>query len=333
MPTDRPRPRGICIRSSRPLHRPSTLLASLGTALLVLAACGDGAADDESLADFFGIEDDQEQMIADAESQQREMEEAIASCMADEGFEYIPRDVDDFAAADDPRQDLSAEEFQEEYGYGISTVDHDAMAPDQDDDPNIAIQEEMDDAEREAYQRALHGEMTEIDPDADPDEVEDQPMEPGGCQGEAMQEVQGEQMEVMQELQPEFMDLEQRISSDPRLVEAQEAWQGCMREAGYGDYAEQSDIMTELFERLNELQSAAFEDLDESEIDPEEPPEPDIDEEALAELQEEELAIASAEAECTEQHLDDVQAEVRAEHEADFIDEHRDELERARDAS
>lgn len=306
-------------------------VAALGLAALVMAGCGDGDEQEpQTLQSFMGFDGDPAEMQAQAEAQQREMEEAIAACMAEEGFEYVPRDTAGmFSQVEDhPRQQLSEEEFREQYGYGISTIDPSEMmvAPDPDDDPNLQIQQEMDEAEREAYQMALHGEPREFDPDADP---EDMVFEPQGCQGEAMEEVQGGQMAVFQELQSEFMELQQRIESDPRMVEALQDWQACMREAGY-DYSERFEPQNELFERMNELQQAAFEDVDPTEVDPDDPPEPDIDPDALEELQEDELAVAAAEGACTDEHLADIELEVRAEHEGRFIEEHREVLEEVR---
>lgn len=307
------------------------LVLALGISALLLAGCGDTNDDEpQTLESFLGFDGDQAEMQAQAEAQQGEMEEAIAACMAEEGFEYVPRDTATMFAQveDDPRQELSEEEFREQYGYGISTIDPSEMAaPEPEEDPNQRIQQEMDEAEREAYQLALHGEPPEVDQDADP---EDMAFEPEGCQGEAMEEVQGGQMAVFQELQSEFMELQERIESDPRMVEALQEWQTCMRDAGY-DYTERFEPQNELFERMNELQQSAFEGVDPAEMDPEEgPPEPDIDPDELEELQEDELAVAAAEGACTEEHLADIEQEVRAEHEGSFIDEHRDVLEEAR---
>ena len=311
-----------------------TLTVIVGLSALLVAGCGegDGAGEEaETLESFLGFDGDPAEMQAQAEAQQREMEEAVAACMAEEGFEYVPQDPGEMLAQpeDDPRQELSEEEFRDQYGYGISTIDRAEMmvATDTDDDPNLQIQQEMDDAEREAYQRALQGEPAELDPDGDPD---DMVFEPDGCRGEAMEAVQGGQMAVFQELQSEFMDLQQRIESDPRMVEAVQEWQACMSEAGY-EYSERFEPQTELFERMNDLQQAAFEDLDPTEMDAEDGPvEPDIDPDALEELQQDELAIAATEGACTDEHLADIEQEVRADHEGRFIEEHRDVLEQAR---
>ncbi len=305
--------------------------AVVAAAALALTGCGsddDGdATSPESLAGFLGGDMDQEQLMAQAQAEQREIEEAIAECMAEEGFEYIPSDLGDLPASFELREELSEEEFRAEYGYGISTLDAELfMGPDAADDPNLAIQEEMDDAEREAYERALSGEMAEFDPDGDPDEMV---FEPGGCQGEAFDEVQGERMEVFQELQPAFMELEERIQSDPRVVEAEQEWQACMQEAGY-DFTERFEPQGEIFEALNELQEQAFGALDPGEIDPAQPPQPELDPDALAELQERELELAAAEGACTDEHLAEVDEEIRQEYEADFIEEHRELLEQVR---
>ena len=58
----------------------------------------------------------------------------------------------------------------------------------------------------------------------------------------------------------------------------------------------------------------------------------DIDEAALAELQEYEIAVATADYDCEQEHYADVQHDVAWAFEEEFVEEHRAELERFRDA-
>jgi len=310
------------------------IVAACSAAIVVLAVgCGtdEDEAGGETLADFFGFGTDQDELMAHAAAQQREVEEAIAACMAREGFEYVPQDVGEMLApADHPRQQLSEEEFRREYGYGITTLEREAIQGPGGamDDPNLALLEQLDDAEREAYERALYGEQMAFDMDADPDDVEMPQIE--GCQGEAMDEVQGDQMQVADELIPELMALEEQINADPRMVEALQDWQTCLREAGF-DFEDRFDPYNHLSQRFAELEQAAFEQMDKEGFDPDEGPiEPELDPDELEELRQEELEIAAVEWQCTETHLQDVEAEVRTEYESAFIDENRHELEQMR---
>jgi hypothetical protein len=310
------------------------IVAACSAAVLVLAVgCGPDAdeADGETLEDFFGFGTDQEELMAQAAAQQREVEESIAACMASEGFEYVPQDVGEMMmAADHPSQNLSEEEFRREYGYGISTLEREAfLGPGGGmDDPNLAIQEQMDEPERQAYEQALYGDQMAFDAGADPDDVE--VAEIGGCQGEAVEEVQGDQMQVAEELMPELMALEEQINADPRMVEAMQGWRTCLSEAGY-DFQERFDPQSHLFQRFEEFEQAAFEQMDPEGFEPDDGPiEPELDPDELEELRQDELEIAAVEGECTSAHLEDVEAEVRVEHEGAFIEENRDELEQMR---
>ena len=331
--------------------------ATVAAALtLALAACGSNGQDAEGdrLSDFLGAGDDVEAMQAQFEDEQRQVEEHIAQCMAEEGFEYIPQDPDLGQAVTHPRDEMEPDEFREEYGYGLTTVDmSEQMDPgEQPQDPNLEIQEEMDEAERQAYQEALQGEMPEPDPEADPEEPVE--FEMGGCRGEAMEEVRGEQQALQEELGDDLQELYERVESDPRIVEARQGWSACIREAGW-EFDEPTDTFEHLSDRQNELMQEAgagepgelpdeLAELEPGEEPPEdiempEPPEPDP--EALEELQDEEIELAQADHECQLEHFGDIDEEtmqpelydeVLAEFEAEFVEEHRDTLEELRDS-
>lgn len=296
---------------------------------------GEAAADDESLQGFLGMPDgsDPEAMEAQWAEQQLEREEHIAECMAEQGFEYVPREQPTGSISSHPREDMSEDEFREEYGFGISTVEREEMSGAVDDaseDPNFAIQEDMDEAEREAYQEALHGEQ--------PDEEGSGEWEPGGCQQEAQEAAGGTATQLQAELGDELQQMYERVQADPRITEAEEGWAACMRDAGW-EFSERFEVHQHLSEQMNELRQGAYDDMpdfdpsEEPSEEPPEPPEPDPD--ALAELQAEELELAEIDWECTVEHLGEdyrVMQDVQAEYERDFIEEHRDVLEEIRDS-
>lgn len=290
----------------------------------------------------------------------RQVEELVAACMQEAGFEYVPTDPFGGETKDDPFADafaLPPDEFAREYGYGMTTL-MDPNGPDEEvTDPNQEIRDGLSESALEAYNQALWGDMIEMSPDGGavaikpaPGETGPPPIEEQGCHGEARAEVFGEDGGMlrgpdMSEFDGLFEDMEslrQRIESDPRIVEATEAWAGCMAEAGYSDVEAANDPEDSVMDRMSELygwdaEPPAGEDDEDSAgggpgMSIGGPGEIDVDEEALAELQEYEIAIATADYECEQEQLAEVQRDVAWGFEEDFVDEHRDELERYRDA-
>lgn len=186
-------------------------------------------------------------------------------------------------------------------------------------------------------------------------EVESEPTEEslwgGGCMGEANQEVYGKADEVFQELEPMFTELQERLESDPRMVEASKGWTTCMADRGY-DFQTVEELwdrgLEEISTRYYELvgRSDPFAGMTEEEVEifwetssaeaiddfyeqHESQTRQDVDQEALAALQQEERDLAVANYECGEKQREIAQ-EVTQELESKFINENRDTLERAR---
>lgn len=310
---------------------------------LLLAACAGGggeagetaaeaATDIGPLGEFLGYGEQEE---TDYAEQSRRVEELMAACMAEEGFSYLPVEYPE--VAEDPaftaQQDLPPLEYASEYGYGYNTIETAEEAAEEFVDPNSEAVEAMDPAEQEAYYLALYGEQAEFDPEAEEEVVEYG--FGGGCQGEASEEVYGAGG-AQEELGPAYEQLYERVRADPRLVEANAAWSACMAEAGH-PYRDQDEI----YEYLGEQQSALYEDAY-ADLPTEEPAEgateefvePELDEARLAELREEEIAIAVADQTCRAEHLPpELEREVNAEYEEQFIEENRELLEQVRDAN
>ena len=173
--------------------------------------------------------------LSDEERQQmRQVEELVAECMQDLGFEYVPMDP----SAGDDREDPFAEayslppdEFAREYGYGMTTLMLPERATDDVADPNQEIREGLSEAALEAYNRALFGAMAEVSDGGGA--VAIKPPTPGatvapedqGCHMQATSEVYGDTGPMggpdMGEFDGLFEDLDalrERIDSDPRLV-------------------------------------------------------------------------------------------------------------------
>jgi hypothetical protein len=320
----------------------------------------------ETLADFFGYaEDDQEAAEARYRDEEARVQEAVRVCMVAQGFEYIPVQPPEGAFS---FAETSEEEYAAEFGFGISTWvgNEDAFGgPDEEwEDPNQAVVEAMSEGEQEAYYEALYGtpeeqeaEMTvEVDPETG-DEIYMQDGFGVGCQGEAYEEVYGSQGDVnalWEELQPDMDAMYQRIQADPRIADLNGEWSGCMAGKGF-DYESQDVMYQTVFEdfqaRLDEIVGpdggyvdpfdgwseeeieAFFAEKTQEEIDAffeEANNTPvDYDQTALAALQQEEIDLAVAAAQCSAGYYEQYQ-EVAGDYEAEFIASHRDQLESIR---
>ena len=309
--------------------------------------------DPERLEDFLGFSfDDPEANAAFAADMERRVQESIASCMAQEGFEYIPavrqQDFGSFA--------LDQEDFARERGFGITTWfgEEDLFLSGDEDwvDPNAEIVASLSESERDAYHGVLYG----VDPFGESDgsgEIEAiGDLWGSGCNGKAYEEVYGAMNQVFIELGPQMEELNQRVEADPRFREAEEAWAGCMAERGFP-----FDSQEAMFEQVNEEFSRRLEEIvgaEDAVFDPlagmseeeiqafgEERSGEEIadffdqarqeamagvDREALEALQQEERDIAVASFECGEE-LNDTVMEVFREYEGDFVRENRDVLE------
>jgi hypothetical protein len=365
----------------RQILLPAVLLATAST-LVACSGGGDGdvlvaAADrpQSPIEEFFdlptGFDDDQQEKFAE---QARLVEEEVRDCMVAQGFEYTPTtQPTSVLPADQEFRDameLPPEEFVERYGLGITTfassgsVEGGGFGEEVLPDPNEARVQEMDQAEQDAYYRALYGDF-EDQPEWDPalsEEENQQRMddyyenrEPTGCQEIAWAELEEEsqgQYAVYEEYADELEQMWQQIEADPRIAEFEQEWAECMSEAGY-DFADMETMYNSIYERQGELYGSpesepavaeASGELTETTATTETggdeggSPTPDEglvepDAAALAELREYELDVARANFDCgggSGFGQPAVYEEVRFELEQQFIDEHRAELEELR---
>jgi hypothetical protein len=240
--------------------------------------------------------------------------------MRSEGFEYVPlTDVYVPPQLDDAWA-LPEDEFTAAYGYGISTILPDVDRP---KDPNEAIREAMTPAEAEAYRVALHG----VQADGWSGETPP-PLSESGCAGQATAEVYDNLDEYGRDpqwdaLTSDLSALDMRIDDDPRVIAAEQAWIRCMADVGFSGLDNVSDGHTLVAIGVDEVLGIEGSEalLPWSEADPE----------ALRELQQFEVEVAMADRACKTEHFDDVFREVRFEMEAEFVEQHRDELEQHRE--
>ncbi|MGN7703539.1 hypothetical protein [Cellulosimicrobium sp. 22601] len=309
--------------------RATTTAMVLGGALL-LGACSSGAEPSTSEADspltaFF--EDvygdwDEEKMQAE----QREIEEATARCMTEQGFEYQPVDQSGMSFTSEENAERDPEQYAAEYGYGF-TIYEEPSAEEQAEmdawvDPNQEYVEAMSESEQTAYYEALYGDMASMEYDEDEEMPEYDPST-AGCQGAAQEEVYGDQnalweSEEMTAFNEATTQLYEDIAADPRLKEVDSAWAECMADAGFTGYASPQEAMDDMMERSNALWEGA---------DPEGPSEETLE---AAKTLERDTAVADAACQ-KEVGYQEVHLDVQIDLETAFVEEHQAELETIRD--
>ena len=275
---------------------------AVATALAV-GGCGDdggGGSGDQTVEEQLGFES------AGILQRQISAENFVRDCMKANGFDYVP--VDPVAQQADlvGQTGLSDEEFEEQYGYGLTTLYEQRKKLV--DGPNEAIRNSLSDAEKAAYDRTLYGD----DPTATFAVALDTGdySRLGGCVKEATAEVFGG-VEVLQSLQEKLDELDDAIINDPRMVEAISAWASCMRESGFElDDPEQVDVV--LLSRLEEI------------VGPPGNERADYDTAALAQLQRDEVTMVTADIDCENDNITPVEEDVRAEYEAAFREQNAD---------
>lgn len=239
-------------------------------------------------------------------------EELVAQCMAEQGFEYVPR-RGTFAELAPGEPQWHTREYAERYGYGTfvqpKLVDTQVG---RDGDPNAEILASMSLTERAAYDLALNG-TSDGGVFESGDEID---LEPLGCEGLRIADlINGDGKD-----DPVYVDAtahsrhidELLVGEDPRVAAADARWAECMSDAGWPGLAVQPDARA-----LAEVWS-----LDLS--DPETSVQTQADPETLAN----EISLALADFDCTTATgLAELRDEVRAELQQEYVDEHRDELE------
>ena len=283
-------------------------VAGLAIVVSLLGACVPQTSADpsptqgteSSLASFFteafGVTSDPVVLA----QQQRHMQDAVAECMHEDGFEYVPRIPEqDSAAPADDLPEWGTREFAEGYGYGITTLGD--LAGPEPADPNADLLASMSEEGRAEWETALYGAPST---DAEP------AIGSAGCLGEAQREVYGGGLlgdPRFLELSAELAPLYEAVDVDPRVVAVTAEWSICMGDAGH-EVASPGEAVSELY---TDLEHAL-----------------EIGEEAPAALTQREVLVATADHDCqAETGLAATRAEVERELEEQFVADHRTELE------
>lgn len=315
------------------------------------AQAATGADEPSPLAQFLGWSEGpspggSEEFTEDQRQEHYQVQDYIVRCMEDVGFEYIPEPFPgdrEPSSGEDSSPDLWAlrdadpEAFTRQYGYGITTVDHeDQLIPiddpelieeliDPSGDPNLEYRASLSEEARREYDRTLNGyHWAERDAATAADDAVE--ADPSGCRYEAIVAVtgaddDGDDPPELADLSDAWDVLYRRIENDPRMAAAVRAWSDCMQAAGYPGLAELWAAEDQVRERQADLYKG-----DERSV--QDGPDPA----ALADAREFELAIAWADFECRRSHeIDRIHREVQFDHEEQFIEDHRQELEAYRD--
>lgn len=274
-------------------------LITIGMAsLFLVTACGGGSsgsgADDAPRygSEEFGL------TSAELNSRIEAAEAKIATCMREAGFDYIPVDavtIRRAMEADKSKPGVTEEEYVEQYGFGITTVFEDPVSSLGRGEQNIAVHAGLAPGDQVAYDRALVGEPGSAGLAR---ALEDEDLSgTGGCTRKAVTSLFTED-----ELNGSYVNPgDVLIEQDPRMIAAIEGWATCMKTEGF-DYAHPDDVTDELTERRDALLGGA---------DPATITGAAAD--ALAELQDEERAVAVVATACEEEEIAPVQEEIESE--------------------
>ncbi len=326
---------------TRPAHRLAAGLAVIG--LLALTGCSDdadgggseaGAAATSPLTKYFA-EVDQEFDQEESDRQQVEVENLVAECMADAGFEYIPQDnTGSTVVMDDAdMEEQNTEEWISKNGYGMWSYNEEPTDEAVDEeaeewvDPNADYVASLSESAAAAYYETLNG--PDIWSDMTEEEMEsyEYDWEQAGCYGWASNEVYPDMAGADSEFEPLFDAMnamyEEQMSS-PDLKTLQSEWSACMADAGYPDLATPEDAMN----AVNEEQNALWENLPQPE-NPDDPdavwPEPSAED--LKAVKEKDIETALADFRCKESvKWTEREQKVTFALEEQFIKDHKAEL-------
>jgi len=287
-------------------------IAIVAIACLPLLAAGCGGSDDnaststQQAASGGTVEDQLGFTRKGVAAASAKVENSIAACMKAEGFEYVPVDPVAQQAALTGKANMSDEEYEKQFGYGITTLYGRGTAQ---SDPNAKIRSQLGTADRAAYDRALSGgkpEQTFVFAVDTGDFTE-----LGGCTKTATDEVFGG-ARLLQTVQRKLDELDDSIVADQRMVRALEAWRECMKSATGTEYEDDESIEEEITQRFEKVVGSVV------------PPGQvaaegtQVDMAALRKLQQDEIDLFNTSSGCERKHIEPVETKVRREKETKF---------------
>ncbi|WP_407358067.1 hypothetical protein LTA6_002702 [Microbacterium sp. LTA6] len=296
------------------MRSPGSLALVATTALVfALAGCAGGPGADKLdyedsplnkyLSAAWGGDLSPEEQQKQFEEQNRKQEEAMAECMAEEGFEYKPNTQNNGTVFSDDggEWDPESREWVEKYGYGmVNSPWNEQMEenpPEETTDPNADYVASLSESEQTAYYETLYG--------APPEEeiaegaTYEYKWEDAGCQGRAQHEVQGEdpwQSDEFTELREKMDKLWSGTQESPEFKELNAAWAACMADAGEPGFKAQSEASMSISDEQQKIYEAAYGDGS-TPVDPETVEDPSKSPE-MKKLGEREVELALKDLEC-----------------------------------
>ena len=256
------------------------------------------------------------------------VEEAVARCMAQKGFDYIPyTGIATVVHVLDYDQDATPLENAQRNGYWITSGDLFVQqgAAEEIVNPNTELTASMSEAELAAYTEALVGELAS---DGSPRLGTEHSWQDAGCRGAAQHEMdvadsdQESELAVYQDPQwahlwPLMGAMYNEVEKDPRIVDLRTRWSACMGRAGF------------TFDSSDEARASIQEQVDVFWIN--NGGNPDYagpSQEELAPIATLEIEIAVADVTCADE-IGQAQALLRIEYEYEqaFVEAHSSELE------
>lgn len=349
---------------STPRPRRVLVLAAATTGLVVaLTGCSGGGngggggstewtpgALDEFTATIYGysLDDDersQEEMQAESDRQNAKVEELVATCMQEQGFDYTPQENNGgtVLVGDDLDVEWGTLEFAQKYGYGISTdpwgSQDQPVETEEYVDANQEYRDSMSESEQVAYDEALYGPPVEY---VEGEEATEYDWTSAGCYGSAQHEVydSGDAGTDYADLEDEINRFYETVQADSRVTELDNAWASCMADEGFDGLTNVNEANNALYDEYNELQgwddpeyTAQAESWD-WEANPDGPPAPEVDEAKLKAFTDKEIAQAVADFTC-QKNVDYIAKRQEVDHELqqEFVDQHRTELQAWADAA
>jgi hypothetical protein len=266
--------------------------------------------------------EDQERTMAE---EQARVEELVAECMQEQGFEYTPQTyTGTYVSSSDVEYEPDERDWVAQYGYGAvnSPFTEEPVPEEEYVDPNADYVASLSESEQQAFYEALSGPMPDEDELAEDGSYE-YDWTTAGCQGAAQHEIGGEDLSQSDEFKPLFEAIDALytgMASWPGMAELDGDWATCMDAAGHGGHATQMDAQNSVYDELNEI----YESISTSEDGT---PTGEPDQAALDALAEREVELALADLDCREEvDYRDRSTQITREVEEQFIEDHRAEL-------
>lgn len=256
-------------------------------------------------------------------AQNAAIQESVAACMKDAGFDYTPEDGSGtMIASDSLGMEWGSEEFIRTYGFGIATDPYSAMQSSGEYvDPNADYVASLSDSEQAAYNEALWGAPLD-GASSGVISTDDYDWQSMGCMGAAQHDETSATAfwddPEYKSLIDEMNGITDKTRSTPAVQGRETEWAGCMADAGFPEFTHHDDPEASINERYSALTTPT--DPDSAEATAPDPA-------ALAALKSDEIDIAVAAFGCdgTSGYADALKTEqIRLEQE--FIDENKEQL-------